>query len=56
MATDYQVVKAKTINGLENEVKAQIALGWEPIGSVCYAINETADDAEGYLMQAMVKP
>jgi hypothetical protein len=56
MATDYQVVKAKVIAVLETRVLAQIALGWEPVGGVCYGINELEADAEAYLLQAMVKP
>jgi hypothetical protein len=53
MATDYQVVKAKSIAVLEARVNVQIALGWEPVGGVCDAVNEA--DGEAYLMQAMVK-
>lgn len=53
-ASDYQVVKAKSIAVLETRVKAQIALGWEPIGAICWGVNEF--DGECYLMQAMIKP
>jgi len=53
MATDYQVVKGKSIAVLVTRVKEQIALGWEPIGALGYVVNEF--DGEGYLVQAMIK-
>ena len=53
MATEYQVVRAKSIAVLETRVNTAIENGWEPIGGVCEGVNEF--DGEAYLMQAMVR-
>lgn len=55
-AIDYEVIFERSVDMLRASVKAQMALGWEPLGGV---VGYTAVDARGkpglQLLQAMVR-
>ena len=47
---EYQIVSARTIKVLAEQVKEEIADGWRPLGGVGWG-----DESFGIVMQAMVR-
>jgi hypothetical protein len=53
---DYKVIYERTVEALEQSVKGEMLLGWEPLGGVVGYTSAGPDGTPGHqLLQAMVR-